>query len=167
MAAPALRHRLRRNPLDDSDASVRVARVVAEKIGPALGQTLVVENQAGGGGSVGATETAKAAPDGHPLLNAITAIIQQPSLMDKLPYDPLKDFAAIGLAGFTPTLLVVAAAVGWALARFVFEFAWSVSLWVPLLGALAGAVLALAAGWWGLREVLRRPVVETLRRAAQ
>ena len=40
------------------------------------------------------------------------------------------------------------------------------SLWVPLLGALAGAVLALAAGWWGLREVLRRPVVETLRRAA-
>jgi putative ABC transport system permease protein len=36
---------------------------------------------------------------------------------------------------------------------------------VPLAGTLAGAVLALAAGWWGLREVLRRPVVETLRRA--
>jgi len=69
------------------------------------------------------------------------------------------------LAGFLAS--VVAAAVGWALARFVFEFDWSVSLWVPLLGALAGAVLALAAGWWGLRDVLRRPVVETLRRAAQ
>ncbi|OGO93954.1 MAG: ABC transporter permease [Curvibacter sp. RIFCSPHIGHO2_12_FULL_63_18] len=68
------------------------------------------------------------------------------------------------LAGFLAS--VVAAAVGWALARFVFEFDWTVQLWVPLVGALAGAVLALAAGWWGLRDVLRRPVVETLRRAA-
>lgn len=67
------------------------------------------------------------------------------------------------LAGFLAS--VAAAAVGWALARYVFEFAWSVSLWVPLLGALAGAVLALLAGWWGLHEVLRRPVIETLRRS--
>ena len=37
--------------------------------------------------------------------------------------------------------------------------------WVPLAGSAAGAVLALGAGWWGLREVLRRPVIETLRRA--
>ena len=62
---------------------------------------------------------------------------------------------------------VAASVVGWALARYVFSFAWTVSLWVPLLGALSGALLALAAGWWGLREVLQRPVVETLRRAAQ
>jgi putative ABC transport system permease protein len=68
------------------------------------------------------------------------------------------------LAGFLASL--VAAGVGWALARFVFSFDWNVSLWVPLAGALAGAVLALAAGWWGLRGILRRPVVETLRRAA-
>nr|WP_315464387.1 FtsX-like permease family protein [uncultured Rhodoferax sp.] len=68
------------------------------------------------------------------------------------------------LAGFLAS--VVAAAVGWALARYVFEFDWTVQLWVPLAGALAGAALALAAGWWGLRDVLRRPVVETLRRAA-
>ncbi|MDR7308725.1 FtsX-like permease family protein [Rhodoferax saidenbachensis] len=75
------------------------------------------------------------------------------------------ELAGVGLlAGFLAS--IVAAAVGWALARFVFEFDWTVSLWVPLLGALAGAVLALAAGWWGLRDVLRRPVVETLRRAA-
>ena len=56
--------------------------------------------------------------------------------------------------------------VGWALARYVFEFSWSASPWVPLAGGAAGAVLALAAGWWGLREVLRRPVVQTLRQAA-
>jgi len=69
------------------------------------------------------------------------------------------------LAGFLASL--VAMMVGWALAKYVFEFDWNVSLWVPLFGAVSGAVLALAAGWWGLRDVLRRPVVETLRRAAQ
>ena len=76
------------------------------------------------------------------------------------------ELAGVGLlAGFLASL--VAVAVGWALARFVFEFDWTVSLGVPLAGAAAGAVLALAAGWWGLRDVLRRPVVETLRRAAE
>ncbi|MFN6993083.1 MAG: ABC transporter permease [Aquincola tertiaricarbonis] len=55
--------------------------------------------------------------------------------------------------------------VGWALARYAFEFSWSAPWWVPLAGTASGALLALAAGWWGLREVLRRPVVETLRRA--
>jgi putative ABC transport system permease protein len=68
------------------------------------------------------------------------------------------------LAGFLAS--VVAVVVGWALARFVFEFSWTASLWVPLAGSLAGAVLALLAGWWGLRSVLKTPVVETLRRAA-
>jgi putative ABC transport system permease protein len=68
------------------------------------------------------------------------------------------------LAGFLATLAAVA--VGWALARYAFEFAWNPSPWVPLAGSAAGALLALAAGWWGLRGVLERPVVETLRRAA-
>jgi putative ABC transport system permease protein len=75
------------------------------------------------------------------------------------------ELAGVGLlAGFLASC--VASVVGWALARYVFEFSWTVSLWVPLAGALVGAVLALAAGWWGLREVLSRPVVETLRKAA-
>jgi putative ABC transport system permease protein len=69
------------------------------------------------------------------------------------------------LAGFLAS--VVAAIVGWGLAKYVFDFAWTASPLVPVVGALAGAVLALAAGWWGLREVLNRPVVETLRRAAE
>ena len=65
------------------------------------------------------------------------------------------------LAGLLASL--VAMGVGWALARYVFEFEWVVSLWVPLLGSLSGALLALAAGWWGLREILQRPVMQTLR----
>jgi len=67
------------------------------------------------------------------------------------------------LAGLLASL--VAMVLGWLLARFAFEFTWSPSPWVPLLGSAAGAVLAWLAGWWGLREVLRRPVLETLRRA--
>ncbi len=75
------------------------------------------------------------------------------------------ELAGVGLlAGFLASL--VANAVGWALAHYVFEFEWTVSLLLPVWGSLCGAALALAAGWWGLRDVLRRPVVETLRRAA-
>jgi putative ABC transport system permease protein len=67
------------------------------------------------------------------------------------------------LAGFLAS--VVALAVGWGLARYVFGFNWTGSWTVPILGSLAGAALALAAGWWGLRSVLNTPVVETLRKA--
>lgn len=74
------------------------------------------------------------------------------------------ELAGVGaLAGVLASIAAVV--VGWALARYAFEFQWTASPWVPALGGLAGAVLALAAGWWGLRDVLRRPVVETLRRA--
>ncbi|WP_428419837.1 ABC transporter permease [Methylibium sp.] len=74
----------------------------------------------------------------------------------------------LGVGALAGVLASVAAlAVGWALARYAFEFSWNAPLWVPLAGGAAGALLALAAGWWGLREVLTRPVVETLRSAAQ
>ena len=74
------------------------------------------------------------------------------------------ELAGVGLlAGFLAS--VVALAVGWGLAKYVFDFAWTGSWTVPLFGSLAGAGLALAAGWWGLRSVLNTPVVETLRKA--
>jgi putative ABC transport system permease protein len=76
------------------------------------------------------------------------------------------ELAGVGLlAGVLAS--IVASGVGWAMARYAFDFTWTASAWVPLFGGLAGAALALAAGWWGLREVINRPVVETLRRAAE
>ena len=71
----------------------------------------------------------------------------------------------LGVGALAGVLASVAAViVGWLLARYAFQFTWNPSPWVPLVGAVTGALLALAAGWWGLREVLRRPVLETLRR---
>ncbi|WP_038210141.1 ABC transporter permease [Xenophilus azovorans] len=76
------------------------------------------------------------------------------------------ELAGVGLlAGLLAS--IVASVIGWGLARWVFEFSWTASPLVPLAGGAAGALLALAAGWWGLREVLRRPVVATLRQAAE
>jgi putative ABC transport system permease protein len=76
------------------------------------------------------------------------------------------ELAGVGaLAGLLATS--VAMAMGWGLAKYAFEFNWNPSPWVPLIGAVIGAALALAAGWWGLRDVLRRPVVQTLRQASQ
>ena len=76
------------------------------------------------------------------------------------------ELAGVGLmAGFLASC--VALAVGWALARWVFDFEWNVLWWVPLVGALAGVLLAWLAGWWALREVVSRPVMITLRQAAE
>jgi len=69
------------------------------------------------------------------------------------------------LAGFLASW--VANAVGWALAHYVFDFEWQPS-WLALIGgSLLGAALAWAAGWWGLRSILQRPVMQTLRLAAE
>jgi putative ABC transport system permease protein len=76
------------------------------------------------------------------------------------------ELAGVGmLAGVLASF--VAIVVGWALAKYVFEFTWTAAWWVPLAGGVLGAVLALLAGWWGLRSVLNTPVVTTLRRATE
>ncbi|QXZ09585.1 ABC transporter permease [Comamonas sp. Y33R10-2] len=76
------------------------------------------------------------------------------------------ELAGVGLmAGFLASC--VALAVGWALARWVFDFEWALIWWAPIAGALAGALLAWLAGWWALREVVKRPVMQTLRQAQE
>ncbi len=76
------------------------------------------------------------------------------------------ELAGVGmLAGVLAS--IVAVVVGWALAKYVFEFTWNAAFWVVPVSGVLGALLALAAGWWGLREVLNTPVMNTLRRAAE
>ena len=76
-----------------------VARQMADKLGPLLGQSVVVENRPGAGTLVGTEAAAKAPPDGYTLLlGALSNIALNPGLYAKLPYDPLKDFTPVGLA---------------------------------------------------------------------
>jgi tripartite-type tricarboxylate transporter receptor subunit TctC len=76
-----------------------VARILADRLGPALGQAVVVENRTGAGTLVGTEAAAKSPADGYTLLlGALSNIALNPGLYAKLPYDPLKDFTPIGLA---------------------------------------------------------------------
>lgn len=85
-----------------------VARVVAQKLGQQLGQTVVVENRAGAGGTIGADATAKAASDGYTLtLGTTSTHAIAPGAYSKLPYNPVTDFTPISLVAVTPYLLVV------------------------------------------------------------
>jgi tripartite-type tricarboxylate transporter receptor subunit TctC len=85
-----------------------LARVVGEKLGPALGQTIVIENKAGQGGSLGAAELARAAPDGYTLGGGtISSHAINATLYDKLPYDPVKSFEPIIMYATQPNVLLV------------------------------------------------------------
>ena len=76
-----------------------VARILADRMGPLLGQPVVVENRTGAGTLVGTEAAARAPADGYTLLlGALSNIALNPGLYDKLPYDPLKDFTPVGLA---------------------------------------------------------------------
>ena len=85
-----------------------VSRIVAQKLAERLGQPIVIENRGGGGGTIGTAVVARAAPDGYNLTVASTSThVVAPGVYAKLEYDPVKDFAPIGLMAVSPYLLVV------------------------------------------------------------
>ena len=85
-----------------------VARIVAQKLSERLGQSIVLENRGGAGGTLGTAVVAKAAPDGYTLGVASTSThVVAPGVYAKLDYDPVKDFAPVGLMAVSPYLLAV------------------------------------------------------------
>jgi tripartite-type tricarboxylate transporter receptor subunit TctC len=89
-----------------------MGRMWARYVSPHLGGSIVVENKAGAGGAIGATEVARARPDGYVLLlGTTTTQIINPGAQAGAPYDALKDFALVGMLSVTPTCIVVNPAV--------------------------------------------------------
>ena len=84
-----------------------VARTIADRLGRALGQSIVVENLSGGGGVVGSLATARAAPDGYTLMVGYVGTHGTNPAVRKLPYDAVRDFTPIAMVGGTPNVLVV------------------------------------------------------------
>jgi len=89
-----------------------VARTFSNELGQILGATVVVENRAGAGGTIGTAAVAKAAPDGNTLLLAAASHTLAGHLFAKLPYDPIKDFAGVSLLGYSGYVIAAPASMG-------------------------------------------------------
>ncbi len=88
-----------------------MARTIAQKLGPLLGQTIIIDNRAGANGSIASEYVARAVPDGHTLMFGYIGTHSMNPALQKLRYDPVADFEPVGLVGYSPTLMVSTANV--------------------------------------------------------
>jgi tripartite-type tricarboxylate transporter receptor subunit TctC len=100
-------------PFTAGSATDVVARAVAQVMSKNMGQTVVVENKPGAGGTIGAGQVAKAAPDGYTLLANSSAHTVNPSIYPNLTYDTAKDLPAISLLAVQPNIMVASPSKGW------------------------------------------------------
>ena len=84
-----------------------LGRHLAQKLGPALGQIVIVENRAGASGAIGADFVAKSAPNGCTLMFTSSSFATSAAAEIKLPFDPERAFAPVGVFGISPKLLVI------------------------------------------------------------
>ena len=99
------------------------ARVIADRLGRALGQPMVVENKAGANGNLAADQVAKSPADGYSLLFVVNTHVTNVDMYASLPYDPIKDFSPVGLVVSTPLLLIANPAFAPSSVRELMEFA--------------------------------------------
>jgi tripartite-type tricarboxylate transporter receptor subunit TctC len=100
------------SPFAAGNANEVVARVVLDEVSRGVGQTFVIENRPGGGGVIGAAAVAKADPDGYTILLHSASLSSQVVLHKSLPYDSIRDFAAVAMFGIQPSVLVAAPSKG-------------------------------------------------------
>lgn len=100
-------------PFSPGSANEIVARIVLEAVSRQVGQSFVMDNRPGGGGSVGAAVAARAEPDGYTLLLNSSSLSSQVVLHKSLPFDPVRDFAPVALFGIQPSVLVATLSKGW------------------------------------------------------
>lgn len=93
-------------PFPPGGAMDVIARTLGEQMGRDLGQTFVIENKAGAGGNIGATDVARAPADGHTMIIVANGMAVNKFLYGKLAYDPVKDFAPVSLLAVVPNVLV-------------------------------------------------------------
>jgi tripartite-type tricarboxylate transporter receptor subunit TctC len=93
------------SPLPPGGGNDLICRAVAMRLGPRLGQSVIVENKPGANTIVGADYVAKSAPDGYTFVLVPTQHVYNPSIYDKMPYDPIKDFTPITMVGISPLLV--------------------------------------------------------------
>src|SRR5919198_1990166 len=99
-------------PFPPGGATDIIGRVVAQKMGERLGQSVVVDNRPGAGGTIGAELVAKSAPDGYTILVATNSTHAVAAVLSKPPYDPLRDFTPIALLADSPNILVTSPRLG-------------------------------------------------------
>jgi tripartite-type tricarboxylate transporter receptor subunit TctC len=94
-----------------------VARIVLDQVSKQIGQSFVIENRPGGGGTIGTASVARAEPDGYTVLLLTSSQASYVVLHKTLPYEPLRDFAPVVLFGAQPSVLVAAPSKGWKTAK--------------------------------------------------